>query len=87
MVGLHQVALGVVHLLSFHLEVGALHWYAGSFVHHESREPLAVDDVELAHRLVVAVCVEGNSGACRREFGTALSYRRHVVCDARLALV
>ena len=88
-VGLYQVALGVVYLLTVHHEVNTLNWDAGAVEHHVAREALAVRDDELLQCHVVAVGVEGHTVVCYLQFDRcALSaHRRYRILNLGSALV
>ena len=86
-VGLHEVALGVVDLPAVDEEVDTLHRDARAVVHHEARETLAAGDDELVHSLVVARGVEGHRVGIHLQTENFGGHRLHLVIYSRLALV
>ena len=87
-VRLQHFALRVVDRLAVHLEVGTLHGDARAVVHHEAREVLTVLYDDFAHRLVVAMGIEGDAGALRREFyARTITDGTHFIIDFRIAVV
>ena len=85
LVGLHELARGVVQLVAVDEEVDALHGDVRALVVHVAREASAVDGRELAHHDVVGLVVERHG--IRLHVGLHHAADVHIVGDARLALV
>ena len=75
--------------MAIHLKTGTLYWYARAFIHHETREQVAVDNGELAYRLVIALIVEGHgvSILSRLKLDVAFNHRRYVILYACQSIV
>ena len=85
-VGLYQVALGVVYLLAVHHEVNTLYRYAGAVEHHVARESHTVGYDKLLQRLVVAGGIEGYIVVFYLQLDR-FAHRRYLIRNAGSALV
>ena len=85
-VGLYQVALGIVYLLAVHHEVNTLNWDAGAVEHHVARESHTVGNDKLLQRLVVAGGIEGYIVVFYLQLNR-FAHRRYLIRNAGSALV
>ena len=79
--GLHIFPCGIMQVMAVHTEADTFHWDAGAFIHHKTREKMAVGYRKIRNLLVIGVAVEFHVMATHFQLDGIAADRRNGVGD------